>query len=255
MANEPSFKDHFSAGAAGYRRHRPGYPDALFAYLAGLCARQERAWDCGCGNGQAAVGLAAHFARVDAIDPSAEQIAQAETHARVHYAVASAEASGLPDHAYDLIVAAQAAHWFEPNAFYAEVRRVARPAAVIALITYTLPEVDPAVDALVRRLHGEIVGAYWPPERAYVDDAYRTLDFPFPEIAAPAFAERRTLTRDAFLGYLGTWSAVARYRSARHGEPLALIRSDLEACWPDGARPRAVSWPIHMRLGCVESAG
>src|SRR5690606_13750301 len=75
-----TFEDHFSKLAAAYAAHRPGYPAALFAYLAALAPARDLAWDCGAGNGQAAVSLVAHFAQVVATDASAQQIARAFPH-------------------------------------------------------------------------------------------------------------------------------------------------------------------------------
>ena len=66
-----SFKDHFSAQAAIYREARTQYPDALFEFLRAQAPGGERAWDAGCGNGQASVALARHFHAVVATDPSA----------------------------------------------------------------------------------------------------------------------------------------------------------------------------------------
>src|SRR5256886_7010020 len=80
-----------------YAATRPTYPDALFARLAALAPGTSRAWDCATGNGQAAIGLARWFDRVDATDASADQIANAMTHERIRYAVAPSEASGLAD--------------------------------------------------------------------------------------------------------------------------------------------------------------
>ncbi len=83
-----SFKDHFSAHSAAYARGRPGYPPALFEWLAAQALRRDRAWDCATGNGQAARGLATHFKRVIATDASAEQIANAFVHPCIEYRVA-----------------------------------------------------------------------------------------------------------------------------------------------------------------------
>src|SRR5207244_11963084 len=63
-----SFQDYFSDGARAYAAFRPRYPDALFAFLAGAVPRHDLAWDCATGSGQAAIGLARHFARVLASD-------------------------------------------------------------------------------------------------------------------------------------------------------------------------------------------
>jgi hypothetical protein len=58
------FEDHFSFQADQYRRYRPTYPQAQFAFLATLVPRFELAWDCGTGNGQVAHALADDFERV-----------------------------------------------------------------------------------------------------------------------------------------------------------------------------------------------
>lgn len=49
-------RDLFSEVAANYARHRPTYPDALFAFVCSLCPQPRRlAWDLATGSGQAAV--------------------------------------------------------------------------------------------------------------------------------------------------------------------------------------------------------
>ncbi|NJN88139.1 MAG: class I SAM-dependent methyltransferase [Leptolyngbyaceae cyanobacterium SL_7_1] len=126
MAN-PTFKDHFSDHAQNYAKYRPGYPTVLFDYLATLVERPEVAWDCATGNGQAALGLAAHFPTVYATDASAEQIAHAFPHERIHYRVASAESSGLANCSVDLVTVGLALHWFDRERFYQEVQRVVKP--------------------------------------------------------------------------------------------------------------------------------
>ena len=121
------FKDHFSHSAASYAAYRPTYPSELVSFLADTARRNEFAWDCGCGSGQLSTLLAERFQRVYATDASAKQIENAVSHPQVQYACAPAESSGLGDSVADLIVAAQAAHWFDLPVFYREVRRVGRP--------------------------------------------------------------------------------------------------------------------------------
>src|SRR5690606_31583471 len=130
-----SFHDHFSGHAAGYAQARPTYPEALFDWLAAQCAQRELAWDAGCGNGQAAIALARHFARVIATEPSAEQVAQAPAHPRVEYRVEPAESPSLADASADLVTVAQAMHWFDLDRFHVGVRRVLRPGGLVAVWT------------------------------------------------------------------------------------------------------------------------
>lgn len=250
-----NFKDHFSGVAAGYRAFRPRYPEPLFDWLAGAAPARERAVDLGCGTGQASVALAARFDEVIGIDPSAEQVAKAEPHPRVRYRVAPAEATGLPDASVDLAIAAQALHWFDPARLHPELARIARPGAIFAAFTYDLCRIDPAVDAVVGRLYRDLLGPYWPPERAHVDAAYRTLPFPWPELDAPAFRIEESWDLARFVGYLGTWSAVSAWRKERGGDPVDLVGEALREAWGAPDRPRAVTWNLTLRAGRLAAAG
>jgi SAM-dependent methyltransferase len=247
----PAFKDHFSGHAADYRAFRPDYPPGLFAFLASAAPGRDLAWDCGTGSGQAAVALAAHFRKVFATDASAEQVRNAEAHPRVEYVVAPAEACPLPDAAADLVTVAQALHWFDLDRFYAEVRRVCRPGGLLAVWTYDLHSVNPAVDPVLRRLQAEFVGPYWPPERALVDAGYRTVPFPFPEVPAPAFEMRADWDLPRLLGYMNTWSATKAFVRANGFDPLARLAPDFAAAWGDPATVRTVTWNFTLRLGRV----
>lgn len=240
-----TFKDHFSGHARSYASFRPGYPEELFDYLAGLPRRRGTAWDAGTGNGQAALGLAERFDRVIGTDPSARQLELAEPHPRVEYRVASAEDSGLPDASVDLVAAAQAFHWFDFDRFFAEARRVLAPGGAVVVWTYNLARVSPGVDAWIDRLAHGIVGPYWPPERRWVDEEYRTIPFPFPETEAPTFLHREVWDLERYLSYVRTWSAFQRYVRETGLDPID--RREIEEAWGDPAEPRTVAWPIFLR--------
>lgn len=246
-----AFKDHFSGVAGAYRGFRPHYPEALIHWLSEVAPRTEVALDVGCGNGQVAVALAERFTRVHGVDPSAEQIRNAVEHPRVSYAVAPAEDTGLPPRSVDLVVAAQALHWFDLDRFYAELRRVGREGAVFAAVTYGLTRVNPAVDAAVDRLYHETLRGDWPPERRLVDAGYRTLPFPFPELEAPALEIEERWTLERFLGYLATWSGVSAYRRRTGVDPLAAVEPELSAAWGDPESPVRISWPLAVRAGRI----
>ncbi|MEO5362677.1 MAG: class I SAM-dependent methyltransferase [Magnetococcus sp. DMHC-8] len=244
------FKDHFSAVATHYLHHRPAYPSALFDWLANQCEAHDLAWDCGAGSGQAAIELGRLFKCVLATDASAAQIAQAVWHPRVTYRQAQADGSGLDDRSVDLVVVAQALHWFALEPFYAEVRRVLKPAGLLAVWSYGVLHVaDDAVDALVQRFYQNDVGPYWPSERRHVENGYRELAFPFCPVATPAFTMNVCWTLSQLLGYFRSWSATARYIQARGCDPVGLLEPHLRASWGDAEQPRTVAWPLALRVG------
>lgn len=240
-------KDLFSTQSSDYARFRPTYPPELFEWLAGLAPARETAVDVGTGNGQAAIALAAHFARVLALDPSAAQLASAPSHPRVEYRCAPAEATGLPDATADLLTVAQALHWLDHPRFFAEVRRVVRPGGVFAAWGYGFARITPEVDAVTDDLAHERLGPYWEPERKLVDAGYRTLSFPFRAIEAPAFEMRLDWTLPHLIGYLGTWSSLRTYLAKHPGgdNPLQSALPALERAWA-AADTRPVTWPLSL---------
>jgi SAM-dependent methyltransferase len=243
-----SFKDHFSRQSAAYRRYRPGYPPALFDYVAARAPDRHLAVDCATGNGQAAVGLARHFESVLAVDGSTSQLANARPRTGVHYAVAVAERLPVRERSVALVAAAQAAHWFDFDRFHAECRRVLVPGGVLAVWTYEKFRVDGAVDAVIDRFYTDVVGRYWPPERRYVEQGYRTLPFPWREEAVPDFGLETGWGLEEVMGYLATWSAVQHYKDQLGRDPLPELRAQLVALWP-AAETRRLRWPVHLRVG------
>ena len=243
----------FSSVAREYANFRPGYPPELFAWLADAAPAREAVWDCGCGSGQASIGLAGYFQQVRATDVSPEQIAAAKPHPRVSYSVAPAERSALAAGCVDLVTVAQALHWFDVDAFYAEARRVARPGAVLAVWTYPRPRfAAAALDRPFLEFYRDVVGPYWPPERRHVEANYQTLPFPFEEIPHPAFGLEFEWNLEQLAGYVSSWSATARYRAALGTDPLPLLRASLAAAWPPGGTAR-VRMPIALRAARVRS--
>lgn len=248
-----TFRDHFSKQAERYSRHRPAYPEALFDYLAGLTAQKKLAWDCGTGNGQAALKLARRFERVIATDASAEQISHAARADGVEYRAEPAERTSIATNSVDLITVGTAVHWFEFEPFYAEVRRVSRPGAILAVWTYHLPTVNAPVDAWLERYFRETLAGYWPDRIVYLDERYRTLPFPFEEIPTGPFTMTVRWDFDCFEGFLASWSGTVSY-CERNGE--AAFRRVMEgaaAAWGDRKARRPVTWTLYCRVGRVRA--
>jgi SAM-dependent methyltransferase len=243
-----TFPDHFSPIAAQYAASRPRYPDALFAFLAEASPSRRRVWDAGCGSGQASVGLAAHFDRVVATDASASQIANAEQHERIEYSVAAGTNTALADHSIDLVTVAQALHWFDRPAFYADVARVLKPNGLLAVWTYGLTTIAPETDDVVLAWYRDTLGQYWPPERQLVEDDYRDIGFPYPQLPVPSLTMTARWTRDQFVAYLGTWSAVKEFGLRDGGDALRLVVPGLVRSWPHNEE-RDVHWPLTLLVG------
>jgi SAM-dependent methyltransferase len=248
-----SFKDHFSKQAADYAKFRPRYPQKLFDYLGSIAPSRQFAWDCGTGNGQAAVGLASVFDRVIATDASEKQIANAQSRKLVDYRVAPAENSGIQSETLDLIMVAQALHWFDLGRFYAEARRVLKPDGILAASAYNLLRVEPVIDEVVNRYYYEVVGPFWPAERKLVEQ-FADLPFPFREIGPPKFEMTAQWNLDHLLGYLQTWSSTQRFIAAKGTDPLEQIIDELRTAWGDSQQTRNVTWPLVLRIG-VKASG
>jgi ubiquinone/menaquinone biosynthesis C-methylase UbiE len=244
-----TFSDHFSDRSTEYSQFRPRYPDALFEWIAGHCLHRRMAWDCATGNGQAASGLVAYFEHVIATDASAAQLARAVPHPRIEYRVATAENSGLDDASVDLVTVAQALHWLRLDTFFAEVRRVLIPGGLFAAWGYGASRVTPEIDPVIAHLYAAVVGPFWPPERAMVEEKYQTIVLPFEEVPAPRFGIERMLTLDEYMGYLATWSAVRRYIAAKGEDPLGNVRETLMPLWGPPGEARPVRWSVFVRAG------
>lgn len=242
-------KDYFSKQSTEYAKFRPHYPDSLFTYLASLTPYHQCAVDCATGNGQAALGLAEHFNEVIAVDHSEAQIAGAFTHPKVQYRVGRVEQLDLPPKSVDLVTVAQALHWFNLDKFYEEVKRILKSDGAIAVWTYYLTKIEPAVDRVIHRYHDEILHLHWPQERGPVIDGYRSLPFPFREARPPVFPMEMHWTLENFLGYLRSWSATQRYVDARGENPLNLITDELQNAWGHPDEEKLVQWPLSLRVG------
>jgi SAM-dependent methyltransferase len=248
------FADHFSGHAGEYAKYRPGYPPEVFGWIASQASQTGAVWDCGTGNGQAAVALADHFDLVYATDPSQRQLDQATMHPNVTYATASAEASGLDNQSVDAVVVAQAIHWFDHQRFYQEVRRVSRQGAIIVAVGYARPffeteELNSAFLGLA-----DMVESDWPAERAHVEARYETIDFPFERLAVPAMEMGFDWPLEGLLGYLSTWSASQRLLARTGIDAVAETRDAFSQAWGNPAETKRVSWPLLLMAGKVDES-
>jgi len=247
-----TFVDRFSELAGAYRLGRPKYPDELFEALAALAPRGDLAWDVGTGSGQAAAGLAAHFSRVHASDPSERQIAEASPHERVSYAVERAESSSLADRSVDLVLAAQSMHWFDLDLFYAEARRVLKPGGILAAAGYDWMYVSPEIDGAINARLLPLLAPYWSPQNRLLWAGYRSVDFPGEELRIGAFAIYLDWSFKEVRAYTRSWSAVRDFIAAGGGDALEAALAGIALLW--GTGKRRVVMPLHLRIARLEAA-
>ena len=119
---------------------RPHYPTALLDTLQVALAGAPRVLDLGAGLGHLALPLAKRGLAVTAVEPAALMIAELSRLAANHSVTlatvhAKAEALPLPSSSFDLVVIADALHFFDVELAAAEVERVLAPGGAIAVVS------------------------------------------------------------------------------------------------------------------------
>ncbi|WP_340200123.1 class I SAM-dependent methyltransferase [Ascidiimonas sp. W6] len=243
-------KDNFSSQSDEYAKFRPTYPADFFDYLNSIIPNKENAWDCGTGNGQVAYELAKAFSNVFATDISQSQIDNALKADNIKYAVQPAERTNFNNGIFDLIIVAQAIHWFDFEKFYAEVRRTAKENSKICIVGYGRIEITPQIDKIILGFYTKIIGNYWDKERKYIDEKYKTIPFQFKEIKTPIFENKHPWDLEHLIGYLNTWSAVKHFIKQNNHNPVNKLEKELKQLWKS-KQIKEVKFPMLLRIGKI----
>jgi len=247
-----SFNDSFSKQSDIYSKYRPSYPTELFSFLSSLTENHALAWDCGTGNGQAAIGLSAFYEKVLATDPSENQIRNAPKSPKVSYFIEPAENSSIRTNTVDIVTIANALHWFNFDLFYKEVNRVVKSNGVIAAWSYGLPIISPEIDSIVKQFHDGTLGTYWQAPNRLVEKAYTTIPFPFRPIPAPKFYIEKVFNLKELIGYFNTWSATQRFINDNKFNPTEELEDDLIKVWPESNTTKTLRWELILKVGRVK---
>jgi len=132
--------DRFNDRADNYNKYRPGYPDALLTFL--FTYNQITSSSCvlevGAGTGILSQKIATWGCRLTAMEPNDQMRAKAQAalqqFSNCNVVCGSAENTGLPNESVDLIVCAQAFHWFNMQAARAEFQRILKNGKQVAII-------------------------------------------------------------------------------------------------------------------------
>ena len=243
--------DNYSGAGSEYLHYRPVYPEKLFRYLAGTCRRREKAWDVATGNGQAAFGLAKHFSQVYATDFSPSQLQNAMARDNIQYQTAAENHPELKKRSLDLICVAQAVHYLDLEVFYKEVNRVLKKYGVLACWNYGLPHIDPKIDACFTDFFNNFLNSSWDSKRRILELNFRTLEFPLREGLTPRFEIKTEWSLEHFTGFLGTMSAIRKWRQQKQEDPLLNIEEKLIELWGGVGKTRSVVFPLVMKMGVL----
>ncbi len=133
----------FTGRAEAYAKARLSYPEAALDYIGSLIPPDAVFADIGAGTGKLTLLLGQRRYPGFAVEPNADMRKQLtftlSPYPQVKIIGGSAEATALPDHSVDVVLCAQALHWFDPDGFRAECRRICKPGGiVIAVYNVTL---------------------------------------------------------------------------------------------------------------------
>ena len=240
-------KDNFSKQAVVYSKFRPQYPDEMIEYIISYVNNKSIALDVATGNGQVAHKFSSYFKNVYATDISQKQLDNAIKPDTIIYSKEPAEKTSFENQKFDLIVVAQATHWFDFDAFYKEIYRILKLDGIFAVMGYGLFSTNPDSDKILHHFYYKIIGSYWDAERKYLDENYETIPFPFEEIPAKGFENQFTWSFEELIGYLQTWSSVQHYISKNNQNPIDLIYDELKISWHKS--DKKVTFPLLLRIG------
>jgi SAM-dependent methyltransferase len=234
---------------ASYATFRPSYPPALYdTVLKYHHGPKNLCVDLGCGHGAVARHLSASFTHVIGTDPSQGMLEQArsmtpkEKYPNVEYKEATAEDSPfLETGSVDMVVAGQAAHWFDYKRLFPELKRIVRPSGTLAFWGYkdhVFVDYPRATEILEKYAYGNderLLGPYWPqPGRSIVEGKLRVIKPPTsdwediqrieyePAVNGPRSGQgtmlmNKRLTLKECMAYIRTWSSFHGWQE-RHPE-------------------------------------
>ena len=136
-------KEKFTGKAEAYTKARPGYPDAAIDYIVNLVSSDAVFTDVGAGTGKFTELLARKGYQIFAVEPNTDMQEQLvnilSPFPNAKTVIGSAEATNLADNSVDVITCAQALHWFDPNAFRNECRRIGKPDSIVIAVYNNTP--------------------------------------------------------------------------------------------------------------------
>ena len=208
----------FTGKAQVYQKYRPNYPKAYLNYLAGQLPKGAPVADVGAGTGILSQELVQAGFSVYCVEPNRDMRQEASKVKGVLQLLdGTAEQTGLPADSVCLVTAAQAFHWFEPELFRDECRRILRPNGLVSLVWNT------RLDSPLNRALEEVKRKYFPDYKGPSGGISRTdKDFSifFTEYEHHSFPNPYQLDREGFIGNLLSSSYVTQIGSEAYLEAV-----------------------------------
>jgi RimJ/RimL family protein N-acetyltransferase/ubiquinone/menaquinone biosynthesis C-methylase UbiE len=133
----------FTGKAEAYADARPGYPEAAMDYIRNLIPPKAVFADIGAGTGKFTYLIARSGYTVYAVEPNAdmrEQLAGVlSPFENAKIINGTAEATTISNKIADVITCAQALHWFDPDKFREECRRIGKPGVIVIAVYNNTP--------------------------------------------------------------------------------------------------------------------
>ena len=143
---------------------------------------------------------------------------------------------------------AQALHWLDLPVFAVEVDRTLKSGGILAVWTYNLLTIRADIDDQINYLYSKVLSNYWPAERSLVEQGYKSIDFPYPELTTPDFNMTLNWDYEQLIAYLSTWSSVKTYISENKTNPIEIIQGKLLKLWDNPEKEMTVTWPLTVRI-------
>jgi SAM-dependent methyltransferase len=214
----------FTDRAEDYARYRPTYPAAAIdCVLRGLGDPTGIvAADVGAGTGISARLLADRGIRVFAVEPNAAMREAAVPHERVTWREGAAESTGLAPASVDLVLCAQAFHWFRQGESVAEFHRILRPGGRLVVMWNSRDRGDPFTLGYIEAIRA--VNGEHPAETREYDRGVVHRDGLFTELSFETFQHSQELDRAGLIGRAASASYVPK-----EGEGFARLTELLES--------------------------
>jgi SAM-dependent methyltransferase len=256
-----NLRSTFDSAASLYQSARPDYPDDLYRDLIALTGVHPpaRLLEVGCGSGKATLPLARRGFRITAVELGGNLAAEARANLAAFPAasvVTAAFETWRPEtlHAYDLVYAATAWHWVDPQVRYAKAADLLAPGGHLAVwgATHGFPAGFDPFFSEIQQVYteiGESRDGEWPPPRpeALPDSS---ADFEssghFRTVAVRRYVWERRYSADTYIALLDTFSGHIAMEPAKRDHLYAEIRRRL-AARPDGQLTR--HWASVLTIG------